>query len=43
LVKKIISICIICWIFYSCSTEKKELINFSDNYTAIVEIPAGTN
>ena len=22
---------------------EKELINFSDNYTAIVEIPAGTN
>lgn len=29
--------------FCSCSTEKKELINLSNNYTAIVEIPAGTN
>ena len=27
----------------SCSTEKKEIINLSNNYTAIVEIPAGTN
>lgn len=27
----------------SCSIEKKEIINFSNNYTAIVEIPAGTN
>ena len=27
----------------SCSTKKKEIINFSNNYTAIVEIPAGTN
>lgn len=32
-----------CWIVSSCSTKKKEIINFSDNYTAIVEIPAGTN
>ena len=29
--------------FSSCSTEKKEIINLSNNYTAIVEIPAGTN
>ena len=28
--------------FSSCSTEKKEIINLTDNYTAIVEIPAGT-
>ena len=41
--KKIVSIYIFCWIFFSCSTEKKEIINFSDNYSAIVEIPAGTN
>lgn len=41
--KKIISICIFCWVFSSCSTEIKEIINFSNNYTAIVEIPAGTN
>jgi len=33
----------LCWMVSSCSTKKKELINFSDNYTAIVEIPAGTN
>jgi len=29
--------------FSSCSTEKKEIISLTDNYTAILEIPAGTN
>lgn len=43
MVKKIILIYIFCWIFSSCSTEKKETTKFTDNYTAIVEIPAGTN
>ncbi len=41
--KKIISIYIFCWIFSSCSTEKKEITKLTDNYSAIVEIPAGTN
>ncbi len=43
MVKKIISIYIFCWIFSSCSTEKKEITKLTDNYSAIVEIPAGTN
>jgi inorganic pyrophosphatase len=42
-VKKIVLIYVFYWIFFSCSTEKKEITNFSDNYFAIVEIPAGTN
>jgi inorganic pyrophosphatase len=42
-VKRIVSIFVFCWIFFSCTTEKKKTTNFSDNYFAIIEIPAGTN